>query len=177
MASSEYRSLLVLAYDSGLQAREALAIARQLERAAKLRIHDAVFVTKDADGKTAVRETLDSSTADAALGSSVFGMLVGVLFGGPLGGLLGGAITAGTGALMARLIDVGIADEVVRELRHIIAPGDTALALQVSEVEPHAVLAELCRYADARIVQSTIPGDVDVAVQQMLGTHTAARAA
>lgn len=96
--------------------------------------HDAVFVSKDVHGETHVKETADVTPGEAARDGAFWGLLFGTLLAVPVGAIVGGALTAGTGALMAQVMDTGVPDERVQELRRIVLPGTTALALLVSHV-------------------------------------------
>jgi uncharacterized membrane protein len=150
------RALLVLSFDSPLQAQEALLAATRLQTNGVVTLHDAVFIQKDESGETNVTETVDVTPGDAALRGSFWGALLGTVVGGPVGTLVGGAISASVGALAAKLIDIGIPDETVKELEEAVSPGVTALALLVSDIKEEEFLEEMKRFAGARLLQSTL---------------------
>ena len=77
---------------------------------------------------------------------------------------------AGTGALLAKLIDTGVPDAKVNELREKVTPGTTALALLISHVQPAALNDELKRFAGATVIETNLP---DEAVEA-LRAHAAA---
>jgi len=104
----------------------------------------------------------------AALDGAFWGLLFGTLLAGPVGALVGSALTAGTGALMAKVIDTGVPDERVQELRQIVTPGTTALALLVSHIHVEALVAELKRFAGARVVTTDLPEATVAAVREAL---------
>jgi hypothetical protein len=79
------------------------------------------------------------------------------LLGGPIGALVGGAAAGGGGALLGKLIDTGIKDHEVKQLRETVRPGTTALALLVSNVSTAALQSELERFPGATIMQSELP--------------------
>jgi uncharacterized membrane protein len=90
------------------------------------------------------------------------------LFGGPLGGLIAGAATAGGGALYAKLVDTGIKDETVAELRTAVPPGRTGLALLVSHLSLADLQRELARFPGTTLVETDLPPAAVVAVQEAL---------
>ena len=165
--ANDPRQLVVLGFDSVLRAEEALLAMTRLSAEGKVLLHDAVFVHRDADGKAHVRETTDPTPGAAALDNSLWGLLFGTLLGGPVGALVGGTIGAGTGALLAKLIDTGVPDAKVNELRE---KGTTALALLISHVKPAALNDELKRFAGATVIETNLP---DEAVEA-LRAHAAA---
>ena len=162
------RKLIVLGFDSPLRAQEALMAATRLMTEGEILLHDAVFVSKGTDGETRVQETTDVTPGEAALDGAFWGLLFGTLLAGPVGALVGGALTAGTGALMAKVIDTGVPDARVQELRDTVTPGTTALALLVSHVHVEALVKELHRFAGAKIVTTDLPDAAVAAVREAL---------
>jgi uncharacterized membrane protein len=98
----------------------------------------------------------------------VWGLLLGTLFGWPIGGLVVGAATAGGGALYAKLVDTGVKDETIEELRRTVPPGRTAVALLVSHVSVADLQRELARFPNATLVETDMPPAAVNAVQEAL---------
>jgi uncharacterized membrane protein len=166
------RKLIVLGFDSPLKAEEALLAATRLQTEGQILLHDAVFVAKDEDGSTRVTETVDETPGNAALRGSFWGMLFGTILAGPVGTVVGGAVSAGASALVAKLVDIGIPDASIKELRAVVSPGTTALALLISHVHEAALLAELHRFAGAKLVATTLPDEAVAAVKAALDAPT-----
>jgi uncharacterized membrane protein len=162
------QKLLVVSFDDPLKAQEFLLSAVRLQKRQELQIHDAVFVRHDEDGSTHVTETTDITPGRGALGGGVWGLLLGTLIAGPLGGLVVGAASAGTGALVAKLRDTGIKDEKIAELRQVVPPGRTALALLTSHVSVADLQNELARFAGAALVETDLPPAAMAAVTNAL---------
>jgi uncharacterized membrane protein len=149
--------IVALAFDSPLSAQEALLAALRLQEQHKLALHDAVFVSRPSLAPAEVTETTDPTPVAAAVPSSLFGALVGTLLAGPIGLIVGGVLAGGTGALAAKLIDTGIPDDVIQHLRMNTKPGQSVLALLVSDVAGAAALEELHRFAGAKLVYAQLP--------------------
>jgi uncharacterized membrane protein len=168
VATPDVRKLLVIGFDDPLKANEFMLAVLRLRRNGLVQVHDAVFVQRDAEGRSAVQETQDISTGRGALGGGLWGVLIGTLLGGPVGGLIGGAATAGSGALLAKLIDTGIKDDRIAELRNSVPPGSTALALLVSHLSVADLQRELARFPGAALVESDLPDAAVAAVRNAL---------
>ncbi len=168
MPEPSNQKLLVISFDDRLRAQEFLLAVSRLQKDQDLQLHDAVFVQRDANGTSHVTETSDITTGRGALGGGVWGLLLGTLFGGPIGGLIAGAATAGGGALYAKLVDTGIKDATVAQLRTAVPPGRTALALLVSRVSVADLQRELARFSGAELVESDLPPAAVAAVQNAL---------
>ncbi len=156
MTTADPRSLVVLSFDSPLKAQETLLAMTRLQAEGVVLLHDAVFIQKETDGSVRVVETVDITPGDAAIRSSFWGALLGTLVVPGLGTLVGGAVSAGLGALAAKLTDIGIPDDTVKELESQATPGSTLIALLVSHVNEQAFLDELHRFAGAGLVRSTL---------------------
>jgi uncharacterized membrane protein len=160
--------LLVISFEDGLRAQEFLLAAAGLQQREVIQVHDAVVISRDADGHSHVRETTDVTPGQAGVGAGVWGLLLGTLFGGPIGGLVVGAASAGGGALLAKLMDTGVKDETIEQLRNTVPPGRTAVALLVSHISVADLQRELARFPNAELVETDLPEAAVAAVQNAL---------
>ncbi len=161
-------SLVVLGFESTLRAQEAFLAVNRLQTEGHVTLQDAVFISKDVHGSVHVKETMDTSPGDAALRSGMWGAVIGTLFGGPVGTVLGGVVAAGVGALAANFTDLGIQNETLDALRDAVKPGTVALALLVSQVNDEEFLAEMHRFAGAKLLQTNLPADADAVIREAL---------
>ena len=168
MNDNDPRKLLVLAFDSPLKAQEAFLAVTRLMNEGSVLIQDAAFIQKRDDGKVKVTETLDITPGEAAVRGSLWGALLGALVAGPIGLLAGAAINAGGYALIAKLTDIGIPDETVKEIGDTLDAGSTALALLVSHVDNDVLLTEMKRFAGAKLVQTTLSPETVAALRSAL---------
>lgn len=107
--------IIGMSFDKVTRAEEVLLALVHLQQEGEIAMTDAVIVAKDDDDKVQIHQTIDPTPALSALRGSFWGALVGVIFGGPVfwaGALVG----AGSGALMAKLIDLGLDDKWVKEV-------------------------------------------------------------
>lgn len=157
------RHLFVLAFDTRIAAHEAMAAALELVREEKLALAAAAYIHKDRDGVTTIE---GAATADDAVPSERFAELMAALVAGPDGALA--TDTAAPHALCGRLMDAGIERKTVDDIRCLVDPGQTALALLATEVQRDAALEALRRYCGARVVLGTLSphwcDDVDAAL-------------
>jgi uncharacterized membrane protein len=169
VADDEQQILVAISFPDQFRANEFLTASARLAHDGHLRVQDAVFIAKDAEGKTHVRETTDPQAGPTALTTGMWAGLFGLLLGGPVGFLIAGGIGAAGGAVTAKVVDLGIPDEWVHWLREAVAPGTTTLALLVTHVDVEAVLEELKRFEGARLVYGNLPQAVLDRVRDALG--------
>jgi len=162
------QQLNVVSFDDPLKAQEFLLAATRLASQSKLKLDDAVIVAKTSDGKRVrVHETTDRSVGEAAASGGFWGLLFGMILLGPYG-LIAGVATAGTSALMSKLVDTGVSDEFIKEMKDAVAPGDTAVILLTGGGDPDAVTEELRRFSGARLLRSDLPPEARDAVEAAL---------
>ena len=136
-----------------------MTAATRLGVSDKLKLIDAVIVTKNDDGRTVVRETVDLQPGRTALSGALWAGLFGLILGGPVGWVVGAGVGAGTGAVAAKVIDHGVSDEWVEWFRQSVQPGTTTLALLVEDLDRAALVAELERFAGATLVYANVDPD------------------
>ncbi len=130
------RTLVGISFADTYRAQEFLTATGRLASQERLKLVDAVFVTKDENGRTMVRETTDPGPGRSALSGALWASLFGLILGGPVGWVVGAGVGAGTGAVAAKIIDHGVSDEWVAWFRDAVASGTTTLALLVEKLDP-----------------------------------------
>jgi len=150
------QTLVGISFADSFRAQEFLTAVTRLAANERLKLVDAVFVTKNDEGKTVVRETVDPEPGRSALSAGLWTGLFGLILGGPVGWVVGAGVGAGTGAVAAKIIDHGVSDEWVEWFRQAVDEGTTTLALLVEDLDRDALIAELERFAGARLVYANL---------------------
>lgn len=140
------------------RADEALLAVVHLQQEGAVALTDAVVAIKDDAGKVHIRQTADPTPGRAAMGSALWGALLGALIPPPLGLALGAGVIGGA-ALTAKLVDLGLDDDWVKEVATWLDPGTSALLLLVAEGSTPALVRELERY-EGTVIYGAFPGSV-----------------
>lgn len=164
-AAVETDHIVGMSFDKVRRADEALLSVMHLVQEGELSLADAVVVTKDDGGKVRVRQTSDPSPVQGGLSGSLWGMFAGLLFGDPL---IGGLVGAAGGALISKLIDVGLDDGWVRQVGDWLDPGTSALLLLVADGLSPTVIRELGRFP-GDVLYCTFPDNVRSELERSLG--------
>ncbi|HSL56588.1 MAG TPA: DUF1269 domain-containing protein [Acidimicrobiales bacterium] len=157
--------LVAIVFDKPSRASEVLVNLTNLQVEGKLRLGDAVIVAKDQGGKARVLQTVDITPGRGALVGTWWGLLAG-LFVGPLA-IAGGAAA---GALYGKLVDRGLDDGWIGEMKAWLEPGRSALLLLVTLDDQPAVLRELRRY-EGHVVTTDFPDAVRAELEEALRDH------
>lgn len=152
-------TLVGISFPDVYRAEEFLTAARGLAAHQAFTLKDAVLVLKTPEGKTHVQETVDPSPGRTALTGAMWAGLFGLILGGPVGWAAGLAVGAGAGAAGAKLIDLGIPDEWVDWFKQAVQPGAVIVALLVEDLKPDALVAEVGRFAGAKLVYANLDAD------------------
>lgn len=150
------QTLVGISFRDTFRAQEFLTAAAGLASRGGLTLRDAVMVMKDHEGRTMVQETADLQPARAALSGAMWAGLFGLILGGPVGWVAGLAVGAGTGALTAKVVDLGISDEWVAWFRQAVEPGTATVALLVENLDQDALVKEAARFTGAELVYANL---------------------
>lgn len=162
-------TIVGISFGDAYRAHEFMLATQRLVAHHHVELLDAVTIAKDADGKTHVRETVDPSPASSALSGGLWAGLLGLILAGPVGWVAGTAVGAGVGAVTAKVVDVGIPDDWVAWFKEAVQPGTVTVVLLLRQVDRPAVLAELERFAGARLVYANVDADAIQRMRDALG--------
>jgi uncharacterized membrane protein len=132
-------SLTVWEFDSPFGADAALEQLQGLQEQNLIVVRDAAVVSWEAGKSKPRTRQLHDTRMGGALGGGFWGLLFGMIFFVPLLGL---AIGAAAGALTGSLVDVGISDKFIKDVRDKVTPGTSALFLLSSDAVFERVAAE-----------------------------------
>jgi uncharacterized membrane protein len=128
-------------------------------------MEDAVVVTRDEKGVTKLDQAVNLTTA-GAVGGGFWGMLIGMIFLNPL---LGAAVGAGAGALAGRFQDIGIDDQMMRDVGRSLKPGSSALFVLLRRASSDKVLDGLKQFAGkGKVYQTSLNKDDEATLREAL---------
>jgi len=167
-------TLVAIVFHDESTAFEMRAALAKMQREYLLEMEDAVVVTRDSRGKTKLHQAV-SLTAAGATSGAFWGMLLGLLFLNPL---LGAAVGAGAGALSAKFAEIGVDNNVAKQLGEELTPGSSALVVLLRKVTADKVLDGLKQFAGkGRIFQSSLNKDDEQSLRDVLETTPGTKAA
>lgn len=163
------QALVGVSFPDVFRAREFLSAATRLAARDELTVIDAVLIVKSESGDTKVTETIDPQARNTALSGALWTGLLGLVLGGPIGWVAGAAVGAGTGAVAAKVIDLGISDEWVKWFREAVQPGNAIVALLLADPVADALVAEAERFPGAQLMYANLAPGVLVDLREHWG--------
>jgi uncharacterized membrane protein len=155
-------TLTVWKFDSAGGAENALAMLERMQKEELLQITDGAYVTWPEGKKKPKTEQMRNMTGAGALGGSFWGLLFGLLFFVPL---LGMAVGAAMGALSGSMVDVGIDDNFIREVRGQVTPGTSALFVMTQNAVADKVIEEF-RHSGATLVSTNLSHEQEAKLRE-----------
>jgi uncharacterized membrane protein len=146
--------LVVLGLDSREDAERVVELAGDLAKQQLLQLEDAAYAYKDDKGKVRIQQTF-SVTGTAAAGGALWGTLIGLIFLNPLAGL---AVGAATGAIAGKLTDVGVNDDMIRQIGQQLQQGKAAVFILARSATVDRVIDALKPYSPT-IIQTNLTKD------------------
>lgn len=157
--------LAAIVFDRPGRASEVLVNVMNMAQEGAVTLADAVVITKGADGRGRVQQTVEITPGRGALIGGWLGLFAG-LFVGPLA-IAGGAAA---GAIYGRLSDRGIDDGWIKEMAEWLEPGGSALLLLGTINDQPVLLRELRRY-EGHLVTTDLPDHIKAEVEDALRDH------
>jgi len=164
-------SLVVLGFADETGAFALRDLLNEMEEESVIEIGDAVVVTRNAQGKVRLHQSLPLVAARTVMGSFT-GMMLGLLVLNPLFGTLVGV---GVGAIAGVLGDVGINDAFMKKLGEMLTPGSSALFVIVGRRKTAEMEERLKPFAGKfTVLQTTLPAENEARLHRWIAEETSA---
>lgn len=171
-------TLIAVTYPNEQRAQEVLAELRRLESQYLIDLEDAVYVTKDSDGKPRLHQSVDLTQAGAVNGA-FWGLLIGLLitlpfpFLAPLAWMGIAAATAGIGAaggaLLGKASDLGIDDAFMQNLTANMTSGTSTLFILARSVTYDRVEPDLAKFG-GQLLYTNLNKEAEDKLRAQLGS-------
>jgi uncharacterized membrane protein len=158
---SEYKmpdhEMIVVAFDNENEADQVLNSLKGMQALDIVDLKNAAVIVRDSSGEVKIKETSDFDTKQGAIGGAAAGAVLGLLGGGFLRGALLGA--AG-GAAAGKFIDLGLEDDLLKEIGDNLGPGTSAVVALVDFEQVDQAMEELDKFEGGRILRHTLSPEV-----------------
>src|SRR5262245_39558255 len=158
-------NLIAVVFDDETTAFEMRAALLKMQKDYLINLEDSVVVTRDQKGKAKLDQAV-SLTQAGAIGGGFWGLLIGLLFLNPL---LGAAVGATAGAIAGKFRDIGVDDNMMREVGNSLKPGTSALFVLVRRATLDKVLEGLKAFGGkGKVFQTSLSKDDEASLREAL---------
>ena len=153
-------TLTAWAFSGADDAETAVERLQALQSEAAITIDDAAVVSWQTGKKKPKTRQLHNTTGEGALSGAFWGMFLGLIFLVPF---LGAAIGAALGAWSTSIVDMGISDKFIDDVKQKVTPGTSALFLltddtvvdrvenALKDMNPHLIASNLTAEQEAKL--------------------------
>lgn len=159
------QDLYVFVADHPLLAQEMILAAMRMQARHHLDLEDAAIAHKDDQGRVRIVQTKDINPSQGAVSGAWWGALAGLLVAGQF--LVGAALGAAAGGLFAKLRDLGIDDDGMKDMAERLAPGESAVFFLVKDCHQARALHELSRFT-VTLLHTTADDDLAEQIRERL---------
>jgi uncharacterized membrane protein len=163
---------VAIAYDSIAEAEQTRAKILAMQKDYLISLDDIVVAYKDEKGKIKLHQPVNLTAAGAAQGS-FWGLLIGLLFLMPIFGVVAGAAV---GAVSGALTDLGIDNNMMKQLAESLKPNGAILFVLARSATEDKVLAGL-RGMGGKLIQTSLTHEDESKLQAALATSQQQQAA
>ncbi|MDX5351180.1 MAG: DUF1269 domain-containing protein [Paracoccaceae bacterium] len=136
-----------------------------LQKQYLIEMEDVVVVTRDADGRVHLNQSVNLTTG-GAIGGGLWGTLIGLLFLNPV---VGAAVGAGAGALVGRFSDIGIDDDFLRDVGQSLDKGGAAVGMLVRKITTDKVYDRLEPFREkGRVIHTSLSNEAEARLKAFL---------
>jgi uncharacterized membrane protein len=158
-------TLVVVVFDDVTTAFEMRTALIRMQKQHLVELEDSVVVIRNEHGKTKL-DQLTNLTSAGAVGGGFWGMLIGIVILNPL---LGAAVGAAAGAISGKFADIGLDDQMMKEVAASFKPGTSALFVLARRVTADKVLEGLKEFAGkGKVFQTSLNKDDETALREVL---------
>ncbi|MBM7774318.1 putative membrane protein [Actinokineospora baliensis] len=149
-------TLTIWRYETAGGAQEAVRSLESLSKRDLITVHDAATVSWPEGAKKPKLRQLRNLAGRGALSGAFWGMLFGLIFLIPL---FGAAVGAAFGAIGGSLADVGIDDDLIKQIRDEVTPGTSALFVLSEDAVLDKVQAEFAGQEKPKLIFTNLGAD------------------
>lgn len=163
-------NLVVVVFNDEVTAFEMRTALLRMQKDYLIELEDAVVVTRDTKGKTKLDQAVNLTSA-GAVGGGFWGLLIGMIFLNPL---LGAAVGASAGALSGKFTDIGVNDQMMKDIGQSFKPGSSGLFLLIRRATMDKVLEGLKEFTGkGQLFKTSLNKDDENALRQALESSLA----
>ena len=144
--------LVILSLDNRDDAERVFDLTGDLARHQLLQLQDAAYALRDDKGMVRIQQAINLT---GAASGALWGTLIGLIFLNPLAGL---AVGAASGAVAGKLTDVGIDDDMIKQIGQQLQEGKAAVFVLARSATADKVVEALKPYSPT-IIQTNLSHD------------------
>lgn len=159
------KDLVVIAFDNMEDAEKVVDSMRAGQKQGLINLEDTAYVVKDENNHVTVKNAMDKTVKQAAVGGGMLGLFLSFLFFGPLGPLGLTLVGAVGGGAVGKLMKAGVSKSFIEDVSNELTPGTSAVFIVIRSADAAAALATL-RQFNGKVLQTTVDSEMEESIKR-----------
>jgi uncharacterized membrane protein len=162
------KDLIVITFDNTEDAEKVVDSLRSEQKQGLINLEDTAYVVKDENDHVTVKNAMDKTVKQGAVGGGLLGLFVSFLFFGPLGPLGMTLVGAVAGGAVGHLVKAGVSKQFIEDVSNELKPGTSAVFFVVRAADAASTLAVLRQYK-GKVLQTTVDSEMEESIKRAVG--------
>lgn len=162
------KDLVVITFDNMDEAEKVVDSLKSEQKQGLINLEDTAYVVKDEKDHVTVKNAMDKTVKQGAVGGGLLGLFISFLFFGPLGPLGMTLIGAVAGGAVGHLVKAGVSKSFIEDVSKELTPGTSAVFFVVRSADAASTLAVLRQYK-GKVLQTTVDSDMEESIKRAVG--------
>lgn len=159
------KDLVVITFDNTDDAEKVVDSLKAEQKQGLINLEDTAYVVKDENNHVTVKNAVDKTVKQAAVGGGMLGLFLSFLFFGPIGPLGLTLIGAVGGGAVGKLVKAGVSKSFIEDVSAELKPGTSAVFFVIRSADASATLATLRQY-NGKVLQTTLDSEMEESLKR-----------
>lgn len=162
------KDLVVITFDNTEDAEKVVDSLKAEQKQGLINLEDTAYVVKDENDHVTVKNAMDKTVKQGAVGGGLLGLFLSFLFFGPLGPIGVTLVGAVAGGAIGHMVKAGVSKQFIEDVSNELKPGTSAVFFVVRSADAASTLAVLRQY-HGKVLQTTVDSDMEESIKRAVG--------
>lgn len=159
------KDLVVITFDNMEDAEKVVDSLKAEQKQGLINLEDTAYVVKDEKDHVTVKNAVDKTVKQGAVGGGFLGLFLSFLFFGPIGPIGAALVGAVAGGVIGKMVKAGVSKSFIEDVSNELTPGTSAVFFVVRSADAAATLATLRQY-EGKVIQTTLDSDMEESLKR-----------
>lgn len=159
------RDLVVITFDNTEDAEKVVDSLKKEQKQGLINLEDTAYVVKDENDHVTVKNAVDKTVKQGAVGGGALGLFLSFLFFGPVGPIGATLVGAVAGGVIGHMVKAGVSKAFIEDVSNELQPGTSAVFFVIRSADAAATLATLRQY-EGKVLQTTLDSEMEESLKR-----------
>ncbi len=162
------KDLVVIVFDNMEDAENVVDSLKSQQKQGLINLEDTAYVVKDENDHVTVKNAMDKTVKQAAVGGGFLGIFLSFMFFGPLGAIGYSLVGAVAGGAIGHMVKAGVSKSFIEDVSNELKPGTSAVFFVIRSADTASTLAVLRQYK-GKVLQTTLDSETEESLKRAVG--------